>query len=106
MAVARVVEDDADGALTALRTAMDMGWRDPLVLREPCLQKLGGDPRFAALKSELEQLIAADHAKVLQLICHDNPIPTVWQPRKETCQRAPAEDTARTADRSVTPRSS
>jgi TolB-like protein/Flp pilus assembly protein TadD len=106
MAVARVVEDDADGALTALRTAMDMGWRDPLVLREPCLQKLGGDPRFAALKSELEQLIAADHAKVLQLICHDNPIPTVWQPRKETCQRAPAGDTARTADRSMAPRSS
>jgi len=106
VAMARAVEDDADGALAALRKAMDMGWRDPLVLREPCLRKLGGDPRFAALKAELERLVAAEHAKVLQLICHDNPIPTVWQPRKETCQRLPGGDTARTADRSVTPRSS
>ena len=42
-------------------------------------------PEFLALKAEVEQLLAVEHVEVLQLICHDNPIPDIWQPMQKTC---------------------
>jgi hypothetical protein len=44
------------------------------------------DPRFVALRQELEAKLAAEHDKVLQLVCFNNPVPGDWQPMPETCE--------------------
>jgi hypothetical protein len=43
------------------------------------------NPGFLELKSELNHLLADERSEILLLICHDNPIPDVWQPMKKTC---------------------
>ncbi|HLF29400.1 MAG TPA: hypothetical protein VI566_00030, partial [Xanthomonadales bacterium] len=84
-AMARSVEGKADGTFEAIRSAIEAGFRDDALFREPSLQWLAEHPELLALKAEVGQLLAAEHAEVLQLICHDNPIPDIWQPLNETC---------------------
>jgi hypothetical protein len=43
------------------------------------------NPGLLELKSELNHLLADERSEILLLICHDNPIPDVWQPMKKTC---------------------
>jgi hypothetical protein len=50
------------------------------------MQSLAQHPEFLALKAEVTNLLAAEHAQVLQLICNENPIPGIWQPLGETCK--------------------
>ena len=79
-------EDDPDRAIDALESAVQRGLRWSLFLDDPVLEKLRDDARFVALRQELDELVAADHEKVLQLICFNNPVPDDWQPMPETCE--------------------
>jgi tetratricopeptide (TPR) repeat protein len=85
VALAHSVEGDVAGTFDSIRKAIDAGFRDDLFFREPALERLAQHPEFLALKAEVDQLLAVEHAQVLQLICHDNPIPDIWQPMSETC---------------------
>ncbi len=87
-AMAHSIEGDAAGTFDSIRKAIDSGFRDDLFFREPALQRLAQHPEFLALKAEVDQLLAVEHANILQLICHDNPIPDIWQPMNETCTGA------------------
>ena len=84
-AMARAIEGNEEGAFESIRQAIDLGFREPSFFREPSLQSLSGHPEFFALKAKVQQLVDIEHAEVLQLICHDNPIPQIWQPMKQTC---------------------
>jgi TolB-like protein len=79
-------EHDADSAIAALQTAIQRGLRFSLYVEEPVFDDLRDDPRFVALRQEMDVLIAAEHDKVLQLICFNNPAPEEWQPMPETCE--------------------
>jgi tetratricopeptide (TPR) repeat protein len=84
-AVARAIEGNEAGALKSIDIAIQRGFRQPSLFSEPALQSMQQNPGFLALKSELNNLLADERSEILQLICHDNPIPDVWQPMKKTC---------------------
>jgi len=84
-AMARSIEGDAAGAFESIRSAIDAGFLDLTFFREPSMQWLADHPEFLALKAEVSQLLAAEHAEILQLICDENPIPNIWQPMDSTC---------------------
>jgi hypothetical protein len=44
------------------------------------------DPRFVAMQQELDGILDKERAKVLQLLCFNNPAPAGWQPLPETCE--------------------
>jgi len=46
-------------------------------------------PEFQALQFQVARLLEAEHAEVLQLICHENPVPHIWQPMRKTCMGVP-----------------
>ena len=79
-------ENDTDGAIAALDSAIQLGLRDQRFLRDPIFQDLGDEPRFIALQQKLDAILAVEHDKVLQLICFNNPAPSGWQPMPETCE--------------------
>jgi tetratricopeptide (TPR) repeat protein len=79
-------EHDPDHAITALKSAMQSGLRDQQVFDDPIFEALRDEPRFIALQQELDAILAAEHDKVLQLICFNNPVPDNWQPLPETCE--------------------
>ncbi len=79
-------DDDPDGVIAALRSAMQHGHRNPLFFAEPIFEALWNEPRFVALQQELDAILAAERSKVLQLICFNNPVPDKWQPLPETCE--------------------
>ena len=49
-------------------------------------EDLRDDPLYIALRRELEQILATEREKILQLICFNNPAPDDWQPMPETCE--------------------
>jgi TolB-like protein len=51
-------------ALTALTKAIDLGWRDPLLDREPAFAELHDDPAFQAQVSRIIDLINIERAKL------------------------------------------
>jgi len=77
---------DNDRAIAALESAVRLGLRDRQVLDDAIFEELRGEPRFIALKNELDRILGDEHEKVLQLICFNNPVPDVWQPMTKTCQ--------------------
>ena len=79
-------DDDPDGVIGALKSAMQHGLRGPLFFADPIFEALWNEPRFVALQQELDAILATDHDKVLQLICFNNPVPNHWQPLPETCE--------------------
>jgi TolB-like protein/Flp pilus assembly protein TadD len=85
-AMARAVEDDNAGVFESLRTAIDLGLRDRTVFGEPCFDSIAQHPEFLTLKSEVATRVEADHQSIVELICHNNPIPEMWQPLRETCE--------------------
>jgi len=84
-AMARSIEGNAAGAFESIRSAIDAGFRDDTLFREPSLQGLADHPEFLALKAEVGKLLMSEHREILKLICDDNPIPNIWQPMSETC---------------------
>ena len=79
-------EQDPDRAIGGLQSAVRNGLRWPMFLEDPAFISLRDDPRFVAARQEMEALVAAEHVKVLQLICFNNPVPDEWQPMPETCE--------------------
>ncbi len=84
-AVARAIEGNEAGVLESIDIAIQTGFRQPSLFSEPALQSMRQNPGFLELKSELNHLLADERSEILLLICHDNPIPDVWQPMKKTC---------------------
>jgi TolB-like protein/tetratricopeptide (TPR) repeat protein len=78
-------EHDPDGAIAALKLAIQRGLRGLIFLDEPIFEDVRDEPRFVALRQELVAILDAEHEKVLQLICFNNPVPDDWQPMPETC---------------------
>jgi len=64
---------------------MQLGLRNPQVFGDPMFEELWAEPRFVALQQELDAILGAEHDKVLQLICFNNPAPGGWQPMPGTC---------------------
>jgi tetratricopeptide (TPR) repeat protein len=79
-------ENDPDRVIAALKSAVQRGLRDSQVFDDPIFEDLWNEPRFVALQKELDTILAAEHDKVLQLICFNNPVPGDWQPMPETCE--------------------
>ncbi len=79
-------ENNPDRVIAALKSAMRLGLRDPQVFSDPIFEDLWDEPRFVELQQELDAILAAEHEKVLQLICFNNPVPDNWQPLPETCE--------------------
>jgi TolB-like protein/predicted Zn-dependent protease len=79
-------DHDLDRALAALESAVSHGLRWSMFFDDPVFEDLRDDPRFVALKQELNAILAVEHEKVLQLICFNNPVPDDWQPMPETCE--------------------
>jgi TolB-like protein len=79
-------EHDPEGVIAALKTAIQHGLRDPHFFADPIFEDLWDEPRFVALQQELDTILAAEHDKVLQLICFNNPVSGDWQPLPETCE--------------------
>ena len=79
-------ENDPDTAFVALNRSLQLGLRDPLFFDEPVFNEIKDHSRFTALRKELDRILAAEHKKVLQLICFNNPAPGAWQPLPETCE--------------------
>jgi hypothetical protein len=79
-------ENNPEGVIAALRSAIQLGLRDQQVFADPIFEGLWGEPHFVALQQELDAILAVEHDKVLQLICYNNPVPDNWQPLPETCE--------------------
>jgi tetratricopeptide (TPR) repeat protein len=79
-------ENDPDTAFVALNRSLQLGWRDPFFFDEPVFDEIKDHSRFTVLRKELDRILAAEHKKVLQLICFNNPAPGAWQPLPETCE--------------------
>ncbi len=73
-------------AITALRSAIRYGMRGQLELTDPVFDVVRDEPGFMQVEEELEAILAAEHAQVLQFICFNNPVPNDWQPLPETCE--------------------
>jgi TolB-like protein len=79
-------ERDPDRAIAAMKSAVRRGLRIPFAFDTPIFEDLRDEPRFVALREEVDALLAAEHDKVLQLICFNNPVRDDWQPMPETCE--------------------
>ncbi len=79
-------ENNPDRVIAALKSAVQHGLRDPQFFDDLIFDDLWDEPRFVALQQELDAILAAEHEKVLQLICFNNPVPDNWQPLPETCE--------------------
>jgi hypothetical protein len=79
-------DHDTDSVIAALTTGLRNGMRAPWVYMDPAFDDIRDDPRFIALRQETDEMLADEHARILQLICFNNPVPDEWQPLPETCQ--------------------
>jgi hypothetical protein len=79
-------EHNPEGVITALKSAIQLGLREPQVFDDPIYEDLRDEPRFVALQQELDAILAEERDKVLQLICFNNPVPDNWQPLPATCE--------------------
>jgi hypothetical protein len=84
-AMIAALDNNPEGVIAALKSAVQRGLRDPLVFDDPIFEDLRDEPRFIALRQELDAIPDVEHDKVLQLICFNNPVPGDWQPLPETC---------------------
>ena len=73
-------------AITALKQAIGWGMRVRAALDDPIFDTVRDEPGFGDLEKELDAIIEAEHAEVLQLVCFNNPVPQHWRPLPETCE--------------------
>jgi len=88
-ALVAAFDNDVDGAIAYLQSAVQQGVRDKGVFDLVIFENLRDDPRFIALQKQLDAILAAEHEKVLQLICFNNPVADDWRPLPETCEGIP-----------------
>jgi len=69
-----------------MKSAIQRGLRVLVILDDSIFEDSRDEPRFVALRKELDEIFATERDKVLQLICLNNPIPDDWQPMPETCE--------------------
>ena len=79
-------DHDREGAISALRSAVQNGLRWLQVLDDPVFEDLQTEPSFIELRQEMQAIVSVEHDKILQLICFDNPVPEDWQPMPKTCE--------------------
>ena len=79
-------EHDPDRAIAALESAIQRGLRDPRVFADLIFEDMWDEPRFVALQQEIDEILATERDKVLQLMCFNNPAPRGWQPMPSTCE--------------------
>jgi TolB-like protein/Tfp pilus assembly protein PilF len=85
-ALVAAFDRDYDAAIDRLRSSIRRGLRDQTVFGAPEFDELRDDPRFIAVQKELDEILAEEREKVLQLICFNNPVPDDWRPLPETCE--------------------
>ncbi len=73
-------------AIAALKQAIRWGMRVRAGLDDPIFDTVRDEPGFADLIKELDAIIEAEHAEVLQLVCFNNPVPQHWRPLPDTCE--------------------
>ena len=79
-------DNDPDATVSALRVAIQRGFRWHPEFDDPLYEMLRYLPAFIALEQELDAFIADEHDEVLQLICFNNPVPDDWRPLPKTCE--------------------
>jgi hypothetical protein len=85
-AMMAAIEGNRGVVMTSIRRALDRGLNNPGFFDEPVFRELQNDTDFLALSAELDNRLAGEKQKVLQLICFENPVPDYWQPMPETCE--------------------
>ena len=48
-------------------------------------EALRDSQEFLTLKLKLDENLAKEHEKALQMMCYNNPVPEAWQPLPGTC---------------------
>jgi TolB-like protein/Tfp pilus assembly protein PilF len=84
-AMARAMRGDVDGVFEYMELAIDRGFRQKSSFSEPVFESVRSHPDFQALQFQMAQLMEAEQKETLQLICHENPVPHIWQPMRKTC---------------------
>jgi hypothetical protein len=79
------LDGDRAETISLLRKYVDAGGRSSTLSMEPLWGELAGDSEFVSLMSEMENLVALERVKTIDLICNRNPIPDSWQPLTTTC---------------------
>jgi TolB-like protein/Tfp pilus assembly protein PilF len=78
-------DDDIEAAVAALESAVQLGvWNDD-VMNDRIFEDMWDEPRFVRIRERIGEHVVAEHNKVLQLICFNNPVPDFWRPMPETC---------------------
>ena len=90
-AMARAMQGDIDGVVEYLGLAIEKGFREKASFNEPVYEAMRPHPDFQALQFRMAQLLEVERAETLQLICHENPAPQIWQPMRKTCMGVAAE---------------
>ena len=79
-------DHDPERVVEALKAAIQLGLRNRQVFDDPIFEDMRDEPHFVVFQQELDIVLAAEHDKVLQLICFNNPVPDNWQPLPKTCE--------------------
>ena len=90
-AMARAMQGDIDGVVEYLGLAIEKCFREKASFNEPVYEAMRPHPDFQALQFRMAQLLEVERAETLQLICHENPAPQIWQPMRKTCMGVAAE---------------
>jgi tetratricopeptide (TPR) repeat protein len=84
-AIVAALEGDDIVALENIEKAIERGPRDRSLFSEPAFDTLRDSPKFQALESRADSILAAQRVNALQMMCFKNPVPEAWQPLPETC---------------------
>jgi len=84
-AMLAVLEQRPEAAFRHIEKAIEVGLRDPGFFDEPSFEGVQDDPEFVALRTRVDDMLAEERVKMLQLICQENPVPNAWQPLPATC---------------------
>ena len=70
--------------MALIRSAIDDGYFSPMT--DGYLQTLYDDPDFAPIRQQQDQIQERERAKILNIVCTNNPYAPGWQPESETCK--------------------